>query len=246
MVALCFGVVAMAGNAPAQTRIDPGAFAFARPNPGAFAFERPRMLPSTVYTLTLTGMAARSIEPDADAAIPLRDVHGQRLGPILSDGQFCELAAAGSGAIGNATYRVVGTSRDPQANCRRYFSRLARKMPVAAGALGRSVFQRIETPYGLGAERYRLVLWRSVAAARFKLGTVLFIPALRGWQIDGPTTHDGFVFVADRLGDAPASQMSLLVDPKRPALNLPHGDVMGFVIDDRAVVEALQRAHTID
>ncbi|MFM9887213.1 MAG: hypothetical protein ACKVQT_29655 [Burkholderiales bacterium] len=235
MVALCLGVVAAASDALAQTRIDPG----------MFSFERPSVLPSTVYTLTLIGMATQTIEPDADAAIPLRDVNGRPLGPVLSDGQFCELAAAGSGVIGNATYRVAGTSREPQVSCRRYFSRLARKMPVAAGALGRSVFERIETPYGLGAERYRLVPWRSVAAARFKVGTVLFIPALRGRRIGGPTIHDGFVFVADRLGDAPPAQMVLVVDSTHPAPDLPSGEVTGFVVDERAVVAALHRAHAI-
>ncbi len=235
MVALCLAIVATAGDTLEQTRIDPD----------AFAFERPSALPSTAYPLTLRGMASLPIQPDSDGAIALRDPSGQALGPILSDGQFCELAAAGSGVIGTATYRVVGTSRAPQANCRRYFSRLARKMPVAAGALGRSVFQRIETPDGLGAERYRLVPWRSVAAARFKLGTVLFIPALRGWQIDGPTIHDGYVFVADRLGDAPITQISLVVAARRAGPSLPSGDITGFVVDERAVVAPLHRAHAI-
>ncbi len=234
MAALCVAGMALSSCAIEANGIDPG----------VFAFDAPRQLLSG-HPIVMVALTPVPIEPDSDAAISLRDVDGIAFGPKLSDGQFCELAAAGSGVIGDATYRVVGTSRDPSANCRRYFSRLARKMPVAAGALGRSVFEKINAPHGLGAERFRLVPWRSVAAARFTLGTVLFIPALRGQRIDLERQHDGYVFVADRLGDAPPARISLVVDRKRPPPALPLGTIVGHVVDSAEIRKTLQRLHAI-
>ncbi len=211
-----------------------------------FTFEAPRAPPAAAYAMSLVAISAAPLEPDADASIPLRDENGHALGPKLSEGQFCDLAASGSDVIDGATYQVIGTGRHAQANCRRYFSRLARKMPVAAGALGRSVFRRIDAPHGLGAGRFRLVPWRAVAATHLKAGRGLFIPALRGRPIHYATVHDGYVFVADRMGDAPRHQLSIVVDAIGPKVELPSGDVTVFAIDATGVVEALRREHVID
>ncbi len=230
MVALCLAFVAFTASA----------------EPLSFGFDAPAALPSTGIEVTLIAQSTVPILPDPDGSIPLRDVQGRPLGPTLSDGQFCELAAFGSGVIGLATYQVVGTSRTMQANCRRYFSRLARKMPVAAGALGRSVFQRIETAHGLGAARYRLVPWRSVVADGHAIGTVLFVPALRGRLIQGRTLHDGYLFVADRQGDAPHAQLAVVVDAAWPDAALPSALVRTFVANLPGVAHALRRAHAIE
>jgi hypothetical protein len=224
MAALCLGTVA---------------------NANSFALDPPASLPPTAHPLSIVTATSPVILPEADAAIPLLGANGQTLGPVLSDGQFCELAAAGSGVIGDATYQVIGTAREPQANCRRYFSRLARKMPVAAGALGRSVFQKLNTAHGLGAARLRLVPWRSVLASQFPIGTVLFIPTLRERAIDGEQRHDGFVFVADRLGDAPFGRIALVVDEKQPRFAIPSGKVTGFQLDDPIMKEHLRRLHEL-
>jgi hypothetical protein len=208
MVALCFGVAANAKD--------------------AFSLAPSKVLSATPHTLTLVGIATAAIIPEADASIPLRGANGEALGPILSDGQFCELAAAGSGVIGDATYKVV-----------------ARKMPVAAGALGRSVFQKLDAPNGLGADHFRLVPWRSIAASQFPLGTVLFIPALRDRVMVGEQRHDGYVFVADRLGDAPHGQISLVVDGQDRGKVIPTGQVAGFRVDDPVIAEQLRRVHAL-
>lgn len=191
--------------------------------------------------IELTALQVMMIVPAADATIPLLDAQGARLGPVLDEGQFCELAAAGAGVIEGASYRVVGSARAPQLNCRRYFSRLARKMPVAAGALGRSVFVRIEAAYGLGARDFKLVPWRSVATAAFPLGAVLYLPSLRGQTIAPGRIHDGYVFVADVLGDAPRDRIALLVDAATldPAM-ARRGAVR---VDAPAVIDALSALH---
>lgn len=212
---------------------------------GDFAFEPPLFLSASAHSLTLVGVATVPVVPEAGATIALRDANGQALGPLLADGQFCELAAAGSGIIADATYQVVGTARAPQVNCRRYFSRLARKIPVAAGALGRSVFQKLDAPHGLGAERFRLIPWWSVSAARLPIGTVLFIPALRDRLIDRKRRHDGYLFVADRLGDAPPGTLSMVVDGKQSGAAGPIGEVIGYQVDDPVIARHLRRAHLL-
>lgn len=210
-----------------------GLQAFALPAPSMATLGDSRMI-------ELTALRVMTIVPAPDASIPLLDARGARLGPVLDEIQFCELATAGSGVIEGASYRVTGTARTPQVNCRRAYSRLARKMPVAAGALGRSVFVRIESAHGLGARDFKLVPWRSVASAAFPVGRVLYVPALRGWRIDADRTHDGFVFVADALADAPRERLALLVESGSSDIPL-RGHA--FLANDTALRDALHALH---
>lgn len=236
-LALVLQCSAMAGIEPrlAHAQSNP-VQAFGLPPPDSARLSDARMV-------VLTAFRIAPIIPAADASIPLLDAGGARLGPVLDDGQFCELAAAGAGVIGGASYRVAGTARAPQVNCRRYFSRLARKMPVAAGALGRSVFARIDSPHGLGARDFRLVPWRSVATGAFALGTALYMPTLRGLAIEPGRAHDGFVFVADDLADAPRDRVAMVIgdgvfdlgDTRRAAMR----------VHDLALIEALTALHRV-
>jgi len=96
---------------------------------------------------TALGADVLRIVPEAGSDIPLLDPAGQALGPRLSRWQFCELAAAGEGLVASVRYRVVDLGREVQVDCRRNFPRLARKMPVAVTALGRSRFAlEVEAP----------------------------------------------------------------------------------------------------
>jgi hypothetical protein len=214
---------------------DDAAARFALPEP-MHAANAPARSASLVTYTTMT------LAPEADASIPLRDAAGRDFGPKLSEGQFCELAAAGAAVIAGATYRVIGTARTPQAQCRRHFSRLARKMPVAAGALGRSVFARIDAPFGLGAHDYRLVPYRSVATSLFPLGATVFIPELRGAALDPTRRHDGYVFVADRLADAPPERIALFIGLDGTHFEAPvriHALAVGL----EAIADALSALH---
>lgn len=224
-------VYAQARTVDAQAR---AVHAFTLAAPPAARLRDARMIEFTVHRVV-------PIVPAADAAIPLLDASGARLGPLLDDGQFCELADAGAGIIDGASYRVTGTARTPQVNCRRYFSRLARKMPVAAGALGRSVFIRIETAHGLGARDFKLVPWRSVATAAYAIGTVLYVPSLRGWPIGPDRTHDGFVFVADALADAPDGRVAIVTGGS--AFDSGATRHAATRVDDRTLVDELTALH---
>ena len=151
-------------------------------------------------------LATYSLDPiHADeSGVPLLDLRGVPLGPHVDEGAFCDLAAAGAGVIDDATYRIVGAAPVQQVFCGRYYSRLHRTQPVAAGALGRSRFERVrwrerDWPHGIGARNWRLVPGRTAAAARGgpALGTALHVPVLVGRMLPDGSIHDGDVLIAE-------------------------------------------------
>jgi 3D (Asp-Asp-Asp) domain-containing protein len=56
-----------------------------------------------------------------------------------------------------------------------------------------------DAPFGLGAQGYKLIPYRTVAVdpKRIKLGSVLYVPALAGIRLPSGEVHDGFVFAHD-------------------------------------------------
>lgn len=197
----------------------------------------------------LNTYAITPLVPTPEGTIPLLDLEGRVLGPRFEEGPFCDLAAQGSAVIDGATYRVVGTGRAPQAFCGRYYSRLHRKQPVAAGALSRSRFTRIDWPYGLGAKDYKLVPYRSAAAQprRFPVGTTLFVPALRGLALPSGTAgtaHDGYLFVADLREGAHDGGVALFTGLRAAALSGSMQEL--FVVTDARVIDALRRLHRLN
>ncbi len=200
-----------------------------------------------VLALALTAVGARAapieaalgiyatmqLSPAADATIALLDLDGRALGPRLDAPQFCDLAARGAAVIADATYQVAGSARESQVFCGRLYTRLQRKQPVAAGALGRSRFERVDWRYGLGAERYKLVPWRTLAAPAglASIGQALAVPALQGLVLPDGTIHDGEVFVADRLepGAEPRVELFIGLEAQRSAAERALGAIGAIV-----------------
>jgi len=149
------------------------------------------------------------IVPEAGYGVPLLDVRGAPIGPVLPPPQFCALAARASGVIGQATYQVVGMGPVPQTFCGLYFPRLQRHQPLATVNLARSRFARIAWPFGLGAYHYRLVPGHTAAAARFDIGTVLFVPVLRGLRLGDGSTHDGYLLIGDAADEHGRDQLAI-------------------------------------
>ena len=163
----------------------------ALPAPPPAALAPAHAYPLHTYTVT-------PLEPDAHAAIALLDPAGAALGPVLSEAQFCDLAFAGSALIGPVTYLLAGEGHKAQAFCGRYYPRLQRRQPVAAGRLGRSRFRAIPWPYGLGARDALRTPGHTAAAPGLAWGTVLFAEALRGRRLSDGRLHDGYLVVADQ------------------------------------------------
>jgi hypothetical protein len=179
--------------------------------------------------------------PDPAGTIALLDRDGRALGPRVDETQFCDLAARGAGVIGQATYRVVGTGRVSQAFCGRAFSRLARKQPVAAGALARSRFERIDWPHGIGAQGYRLDPGRTLAVSARgpAYGTVFFARALVGWRLLDGSEHDGYLVVADGRDGLDADALALYLGVEGRSLAAPPAK---FAIERAEDASAAERA----
>ena len=210
-----------------------------------------RITPQPVHIDVYSTMA---LIPAPDGKQSLLDLDGQPLGPRVDELQFCDLAARGTAVIEGATYQVVGTAREAQTFCGRYYSRLQRKQPVAAGALGRSRFARVDWKYGLGVGGYRLVPWRTIAAPASVLGAgrAAYLPALRDLMLPDGSKHDGYVFVADLREAGASAQIDLFVglEDDAPAASNMIRRVVGerttpmHVIGDPAIVEAMRSIHT--
>ena len=220
---------------------------FALPAPASLA----RIARQTVQIGIYSTMA---LIPAPQGKQSLLDLDGHPLGPRVDELQFCDLAARGTAVIEGATYQVVGTAREAQTFCGRYYSRLHRKQPVAAGALGRSRFARVDWKYGLGVGGYRLVPWRTIAAPTGVLGVgrAAYLPALRDLMLPDGSTHDGYVFVADLREAGASAPIDLFVgleDDAPVASNLIRR-VVGeraipmHVIGDPAIVEPMRSIHT--
>ena len=135
-------------------------------------------------------------------AVPLRNRAGHTLGVALSVRDWCLGAREGTVAIrrpnGTRTFNHAGFGARRNTNCAAVLPGVRANelamiehtsfMPLSARA-----------PFGLSSDpRFRLVPYRTVATDTDKipLGSVLYIPALRGRAIHGGV-HDGYVFAAD-------------------------------------------------
>jgi hypothetical protein len=197
------------------------------------------------YLLNVRVYSLEPIVPDPGYGVPLLDVDGAPLGPVLPQPQFCALAARGSGVIGRATYQVVDMGPVPQAFCGLYFPRLQRRQPVAAVNLSRSRFIRLDWPFGLGALDYRLVPGHTAAAARFDIGTVLFAPALRGLPLGDGSVHDGYLVVGDAVENRSRDDVALYAGLAReealPASSLSSRLEIYAVKDERSAAAVRAR-----
>jgi hypothetical protein len=133
--------------------------------------------------------------------VSLRSPGGKPLGTILSVNDFCRAAREGTVAVNGGregTFNHAGWTDLAQTDCSKVFPRVARD---EVARFERTVFAPVpsDAPEGLGSDsRYRLVPYRTVAVDKsvFPLGSVLFIPKLKGRKTP-VGAHDGYVFAGD-------------------------------------------------
>jgi 3D (Asp-Asp-Asp) domain-containing protein len=152
-----------------------------------------------------------NVHPDTAAAagLPLLDLAGATIGPMLSPRDWCLAALEGTVAVttdtGTATYNYAGRAAEAQVDCVQALALDPVGKPWAH-ALGRSRFKRSRGPYGEGAGDVDLVPYRTIAVdpSTLPLGTVLYVPDARGVTVTRPdgtrVVHDGYFFAADTGG----------------------------------------------
>lgn len=145
----------------------------------------------------------------AAAGVPLLDLAGATIGPMLSPRDWCLAALEGTVAIttdtGTTTYNYAGKAADAQVDCVQVLALDPAGKPWA-GALGRSRFKRSRGPFGEGTGDFDLVPYRTIAVdpGSLTFGSVLYIPSARGVMVTLPDgrqiVHDGYFFAADTGG----------------------------------------------
>jgi 3D (Asp-Asp-Asp) domain-containing protein len=170
--------------------------------------------PATKRLVWLTAYIQATRDEDASSsAVQLRNPQGMAMGVGLSHGDWCNAADEGTVRVvlksgKSRVFNSALASGGPYSDCKDIFRNM--KPSVLAG-INKMTFVEIPAEsFGLGVKSYSLVPYRSIAVdlsgkGIVPLGSVLFIPKLRGLQIVLPDgrhfTHDGYVMAVDRVDD---------------------------------------------
>lgn len=180
---------------------------------------------------------------------PLRDLKGNRLGPVLSEKNWCFAAMEGSvRVIGNdgvgVTYNYAGTADGNTVNCSRYFS----------WNVSRTKFKIARGEYGDGVRRYKLVPYRTIAVDRTRIpyGSIVYIPSARGNEITLPdgskTVHDGYFFAGDTGGAIKGTHIDVYIgvaksNPFSWVKSRESGTFKAYVVNDSQIAAKLTQLH---
>ena len=159
----------------------------------------------TVKPLWATRYYVHYLTPVTDShASPLLHRNGKPSGILISNYDFCFGALQGTIGIRTgrqtAVYNVDGLVPRPLATCT--FG--GGTKPETNERLGRQAWVKLSGNgiYGLGARGWRLISYRTIAVdpSAIPLGSVFFIPKLRGVRFDDngvKRVHDGYVIAGD-------------------------------------------------
>lgn len=180
---------------------------------------------------------------------PLRDMKGQKLGPVLSHKNWCFAAMEGSvrviGENGKAdTYNYAGTASGNEVNCKAYFS----------WNVSKTKFKHARGEYGDGVRSYMLVPYRTIAVDRnvIPYGSIVYIPSARGNVITLPdgskTTHDGYFFAGDTGGAIKGTHIDVYIgvakkNPFSWVKSRESGTFKAYIVNDPVIKEKLTNIH---
>lgn len=192
-------------------------------------------------------------------ARPLIGRNGKAISPPLAQQDWCDAAMQGSVWVdtgeGERTAYMYVDSRGPeQMTCDKYFGDLSVRIKSATK---RARFVAFHHPQACDVRPIPLMAFRTVAVdpTRIKMGTVLFIPELRGlgfWNAGELFAHDGYVVASDRGGAIQDNHIDMFVDDAAgsPFPDLvrsnPRGTFKAYLVDkNSAAAQALQSAHEV-
>lgn len=134
----------------------------------------------------------------------LLDMDGKSFGVNLSDYDWCHGGVEGTilvkDSAGNLrTYNYAGRGKELQVDCSKFF-----KGPlIKPEAIGRTRYTYARGEFGDGVKGLMLVPFRTIAVdtTTYPIGSVLYIPGVRGTEIELPSgkkvLHDGYFFAGD-------------------------------------------------
>jgi 3D (Asp-Asp-Asp) domain-containing protein len=209
-----------AAVAPEQPRLtEPAddadrALSFMLPAPGPKAIAHKQKLWATWYYMpTVTPAVLTAF------AHPFVDKTGEAISAPLKAADWCNAALQGSVWVetpdGKSTAYVYIDSNGPeQTDCDAQLGDLSEGVKAATR---RARFASFTHPAGCDVRKYPLQPFRTVAVdpKRFKMGTVLYAPALRGtiFKLRGEVyIHDGYLVASDRGGAIEGNHIDVFVE----------------------------------
>lgn len=156
---------------------------------------------------------------DLKTAKPLLGKNGKAISPPLDLADWCDAAMQGSIWVDNGgdeptAYMYVDSNGPEQNVCDRYFGELSSGIKTATK---RARFVAFHHPQACDVRSIPLMAFRTIAVdpAKIKMGTILYIPALRGlgfWKHGELFAHDGYVVASDRGGAIEGNHIDMFVD----------------------------------
>ncbi len=152
------------------------------------------------------------------AAKPLIGKNGKAVSPPLSTEDWCDAAMQGSIWVDNGkddpqAFMYVDSRGPEQVVCDRHFGELSERIKSATR---RARFAPFYHPQACDVRVIPLMAFRTIAVdrERIKMGTVLYIPKLRGetfWNNGEIFVHDGYVIASDTGGAIEDNHIDMFV-----------------------------------
>ncbi len=149
---------------------------------------------------------------------PLLGKNGKAISPNLPVRDWCDAAMQGSIQVQNADgvstgYMFVDANGPEQLNCDSHFGDLSDGIKAATR---HARFVAFHHPRACDVRSIPLMAFRTIAvdADRIPMGTVLYVPSLRGrgfWMEGQLYEHDGYVVASDRGGAINGNHIDMFV-----------------------------------
>lgn len=189
------------------------AFMLASPEEDALDSKKKMKLWATYYHMPTVRPAWTSV-----AAKPLIGKNGKAVSEPLSTQDWCDAAMQGSIWVDNGkdepqAFMYVDSRGPEQVVCDRHFGELSERIKSATR---RARFQPFHHPLACDVRAIPLMAFRTIAVDRdrIKMGTVIYIPKLRGktfWNKGEIFVHDGYVIASDTGGAIENNHIDMFV-----------------------------------
>jgi len=156
---------------------------------------------------------------DSNSTRPLLGRRGTAISDPLTPQDWCDAAMQGSVWVDNGidepTAYMYVDSRGPEQNtCDKWFGNLSPRIKTATK---HARFVAFHHPQACDVRSIPLMAFRTIAVDtdRIKIGTVLYVPALRGlgfWKNGELFAHDGYVVASDTGGAIEGNHIDMFVD----------------------------------
>lgn len=217
----------------------------------SFNLKRPKLL-SELEKKTLWATQYYVLQFKSCGNIPLLDESARGTGLYADSCNFCKSVMEGTAFVTDSFGKLFCINFAKGANDTSWMD--------CKGCAGKSMintktFWTVTSGYGLGVRNYRLQPYRTIAVdpAVIPIGTVLFVPALRGRSMVLPNgdrvTHDGYFFAGDKGSAITGNHIDVFTglntDNPFPSIikSESSGTFEAYIVTDHSIITTLRELH---